>query len=189
MSLTLINGTMSSSKTALLLMFKYSHPTNCTSIKTAMPFLGQDRTKLQTRAPLNSCDVDIIIKQGDSSWVNNITEEVKFLLIDECQFLDKDNVVLIKEISKKICVLCYGLSRDFLNNEFEGSKALNLVADTKISLPSLCGLCYMRLAQCNMRESNGKMVLGGPVVALKDQVNYISVCFVCYDVKKNEALK
>ena len=78
---------------------------------------------------------------------------------------------------------------DFQNHCFEGASHLNKVADKIANIPSPCTLCLGNLAECNMRESGGKMVLNGPQLLLKDEVNYIPVCRFCYEIKREEALK
>lgn len=189
MPLIFIQGTMSSSKTALLIMFRNSLLIDSSNIKIALPFLGSNKINIKSRAPLDSVEVDIIIKEGDTLWVNEITNNIKFILIDECQFLDSKNILILKTLSERITIICYGLLTDFLRNEFEGSKILNSLADKLIKIPSPCNLCFENLAEFNMRECNGKMLLEGPLLLLKDKVNYISVCEYCYNLKYKEALK
>ncbi len=65
------------------------------------------------------------------------------ILMDECQFLSKDQVYQLTEVVDKldIPVLCYGLRTDFLGELFEGSKYLRSWADKLIGLKTIyhCG--------------------------------------------------
>ncbi|NMU24414.1 thymidine kinase, partial [Vibrio parahaemolyticus] len=56
----------------------------------------------------------------------NEVEKRHCILVDECQFLSKEQVYQLTEVVDKlhIPVLCYGLRTDFLGELFEGSKYL-----------------------------------------------------------------
>jgi thymidine kinase len=70
-------------------------------------------------------------------WYNS---DVKWLLIDEAQFLTAEQVDELAEIVDDcgIDVICYGLRTDFQTHLFEGSKRLFEVADTFEEIKSQC---------------------------------------------------
>ncbi|MGY6457699.1 thymidine kinase, partial [Vibrio parahaemolyticus] len=62
------------------------------------------------------------------------------IVIDECQFLAKEQVYQLTEVVDKlhIPVLCYALRTDFLGELFEGSKYLLSWADKLVELKTIC---------------------------------------------------
>lgn len=97
---------------------------------------------------------------------------VKFLFIDEAQFLTREEVdaLLTFSLENDIIIECYGLLTDFKTNLFEGSKRLIEVADTIQNL-----VAYSKdgnLAKHNARFVDGKMVTEGEVVMLGKEESY-----------------
>ena len=70
----------------------------------------------------------------------NEVEKRHCILVDECQFLSKEQVYQLTEVVDKlhIPVLCYGLRTDFLGELFEGSKYLLSWADKLVELKTIC---------------------------------------------------
>lgn len=60
-----------------------------------------------------------------------------FILVDECQFLNENQVYELADIVDRIQinVICYGLRTDYRFKLFDGSKALFELADELIELP------------------------------------------------------
>jgi len=69
-----------------------------------------------------------------------IKRKLDCILVDEAQFLSRDQVLQLCRISDelKIPILCYGLRTDFLGNLFPGSAALLALADALIELKAVC---------------------------------------------------
>ena len=70
-------------------------------------------------------------------WYNS---DVKWILIDEAQFLTAKQVDELAEIADEcgINVICYGLRTDFQTHLFEGSRRLFEIADTFEEIKSQC---------------------------------------------------
>ena len=70
-------------------------------------------------------------------WYNT---EVKWLLVDEAQFLNEKQVDELARIADEcaINVICYGLRTDFQTHLFPGSKRLFEIADTFDEIKSQC---------------------------------------------------
>lgn len=70
-------------------------------------------------------------------WYNT---EVKWLLVDEAQFLTEKQVDELARIADEcaINVICYGLRTDFQTHLFPGSKRLFEIADTFDEIKSQC---------------------------------------------------
>jgi len=101
------------------------------------------------------------------------------VLIDEAQFLTKNQVQQLTEIVDRldIPVICYGLRTDFRNELFEGSKALLTLADKIEELKTICE-CGKK-ATCNMRILDGKIATSGDQIVIGN-LEYKSVCRKCY---------
>lgn len=102
---------------------------------------------------------------------------IKCILVDEAQFLNKEQVKQLAEITDdfNIPVLAYGLRTDFQGELFEGSKYLLGLADQLIELKTICH-CG-RKATMNMRiDAKGKKVVEGAQVEIGGNDRYIAVC-------------
>lgn len=111
----------------------------------------------------------------------NLGKKIDCLLIDEAQFLTRDQVDQAMEIAvlDGIPVLAYGLRTDFLTNGFPGSIRLLEIAHSLEELKTICR-CGKK-ALFNARLKNGEFVFDGDQVAIDgDEVTYESLCPNCY---------
>ncbi len=132
-------------------------------------------------------EVDYLV-DGDSSIIEIITEviqekkKLKCILVDEAQFLKKEQVddLLFAATKLDIPVICYGLRTDFKMNGFEGSTRLLEIASSIEEMKTICE-CGKK-ATINARFVNGKIVNTGEQVAIDgfDNVTYKSMCPKCY---------
>lgn len=102
---------------------------------------------------------------------------IKCVLIDEAQFLNKQQVEQLCRICDelKVPVLAYGLRSDFRGEAFEGSLYLLLWADLIIELKTICH-CG-RKATMNLRiDAEGRAVRGGEQVDIGGNERYIATC-------------
>src|SRR3990167_1083294 len=87
---------------------------------------------------------------------------IKCVLVDEAQFLTKDQVTQLTDIVDELNlpVLAYGLRTDFIGEPFPGSKYLLALADNLVEIKTICH-CG-RKATMNMRiDKNGKKLTVG----------------------------
>jgi thymidine kinase len=113
--------------------------------------------------------------------------KVDCLLIDESQFLTRDQVDQSMEVAvlDSIPVLAYGIRTDFLTNGFPGSIRLLEIAHSLEELKTICR-CG-RKAMFNARLKNGEFVFDGNQVAIDgDEVTYESLCPVCYFAERDK---
>ena len=99
------------------------------------------------------------------------------VLIDEAQFLTREQVYQLTEITDKLSipVLAYGLRTDFKGELFPGSQYLLAWADELIELKTICH-CG-RKAIMNMRiDAEGKAVVEGEQVLIGGNESYVSTC-------------
>lgn len=109
--------------------------------------------------------------------LNNPELNLKCILIDEAQFLTKDQVRQLTHIPDKlkIPVLAYGLRSDFRAEPFPGSMYLLAWADELIELKTICH-CGSK-AIMNMRiDENNQRVTEGSQVEIGGNDRYVATC-------------
>ncbi|MDQ0232166.1 thymidine kinase [Metabacillus malikii] len=118
----------------------------------------------------------------------NIYEIVKInefkpacILVDECQFLNKEHILQLAKIVDEldIPVMGFGLKNDFQNELFEGSKYMLLYADKIEEMKTICWFCE-RKAIMALRVENGKPVYTGEQIKIGGNESYYPVCRRCY---------
>ena len=131
------------------------------------------RIGLQSDAQLFRADTDL------SQEIIALHEEEKrhCILVDECQFLTKEQVYQLTEVVDKlrIPVLCYGLRTDFLGELFEGSKYLLSWADKFVELKTICH-CGRKANMVIRTDEHGNAIAEGDQVAIGGNDRYVSVC-------------
>ena len=116
------------------------------------------------------------------------TERPNCILVDEAQFLNKDQVSQLIEVVDEldIPVIAYGLRADFMGQLFEGSDALLAVADTIEEIKTVCWYCDKK-AIMNMRCKDGVPIFHGEQIQIGGNESYVPVCRKCYASKKKAA--
>ena len=115
--------------------------------------------------------------------IQKLNEEEKrhCVLIDECQFLSKEQVYQLTEVVDKlhIPVLCYGLRTDFLGELFEGSRYLLSWADKLVELKTICH-CGRKANMVIRTDEHGVAIAEGDQVAIGGNDQYVSACRLHY---------
>jgi thymidine kinase len=112
-----------------------------------------------------------------TTTLNKKITNLKCVLVDEAQFLNKDQVMQLTEIADKLSipVLAYGLRTDFRGEPFEGSLYLLAWADNLIELKTICH-CG-RKATMNMRiDEQNRPVRSGEQVEIGGNERYVATC-------------
>ncbi|EDS78231.1 thymidine kinase [Clostridium botulinum C str. Eklund] len=131
--------------------------------------------------------VDMLLESNENAYekvkdICNKNGEINCVLVDEVQFLKKEQIDQLLEIAVKLDIptICYGLRTDFQMNGFEGSIRLLLLAHSIEELKTICS-CGKK-ALLNGRKINGQFVFEGKQVAIdkEDDVEYESLCPKCY---------
>ena len=106
--------------------------------------------------------------------VNN--EELTCVLVDEAQFLTKEQVWQLTDIVDQlnIVVIAYGLRSDYQGEPFEGSTYLMTLADRIEELKTICE--FGDKASMNMRLLNGEPTFQGEQVQIGGNESYLPVC-------------
>lgn len=99
------------------------------------------------------------------------------VLIDEAQFLTKDQVFQLGEITDKlnVPVLAYGLRTDFQGEPFEGSKYLLAWSDNLKELKAICH-CGTKATMVVRFDEQGNAVTEGSQIEIGGNDRYVSMC-------------
>ncbi len=103
--------------------------------------------------------------------------KVDCLLIDEAQFLTKEQVKQLSDIVDllHIPVLAYGIRTDFLGQTFSGSAALLAWADKLVELKTICH-CGRKANFVIRLDGEGKAVTDGEQVEVGGNERYEPLC-------------
>ncbi|MGI9203360.1 MAG: thymidine kinase [Woeseiaceae bacterium] len=104
-------------------------------------------------------------------------EPLHCVLIDEAQFLSKEQVYQLGEVTDElhIPVLAYGLRTDFQGEPFIGSKYLLAWADNLKELKAIC-FCGAKATMVIRLAEDGNAITQGSQVEIGGNDRYISMC-------------
>lgn len=172
-------GTMNSGKTIEILKVAHNYEEQgkpvviMTSALDTRDGVGivSSRIGMRREAIPISNETDII------GLVTQLPKKPYCVLIDECQFLSKQNVYDLARLVDEydIPVMAFGLKNDFQNELFEGSKYLLLLADKIEEIKTICQFCSKK-ATMVLRTENGKPVYHGEQIQIGGNETYIPVC-------------
>ena len=108
---------------------------------------------------------------------STVEEPLHCVLIDEAQFLTKDQVFQLGEVTDKlnIPVLAYGLRTDFQGEPFEGSKYLLAWSDNLKELKAICH-CGTKATMVVRFDESGAAVTEGSQIEIGGNDRYVSMC-------------
>ena len=177
-------GAMNCGKTTALLQVAHNYEERGMKVLILKPKIDtKGDNKIVTRIGLKR-KVDHLIDQDDNltEYLNTIPSDIACVLVDEAQFLTRDQVdeLFMFTKLKDISVICYGLRSDFKTISFPGSLRLFELADVMEEMYTICR-CGKR-AKFNARIVNGEFTSSGEQVAIdgENQVEYESLCGKCY---------
>ena len=104
-------------------------------------------------------------------------EALHCVLIDEAQFLSKEQVFQLGEVTDElnVPVLAYGLRTDFQGEPFPGSKYLLAWADNLIELKAIC-FCGSKATMVIRLDEEGNAITQGSQVEIGGNDRYVSMC-------------
>ena len=111
----------------------------------------------------------------------NKKHELSCILIDEAQFLTKDQVKQLGKIvdELKITVMAFGIRTDFQGELFEGSKYLLAWADKLKELRAVCH-CGSKATMIVRVSEDGSIMRSGDQVEIGGNERYLSLCRKCF---------
>lgn len=174
-------GAMNCGKTTALLQVAYNYEEkgkNILILKSSIDKKGDKN--IVSRLGIER-EVSYLISLDDSILEKIQLKNIDCILVDEVQFMTKEQIKELWIISKiyNIPVICYGLKTNFKAELFEGSKNLLALADEIEELYTICK-CGKK-AKFNARVINNKYITEGDVVAIDGiDARYEPLCGKCY---------
>jgi len=105
------------------------------------------------------------------------TQPLHCLLIDEAQFLSREQVQQLGDVADDlgVPVLCYGLRTDFQGQLFEGSQHLLAWADNLVEIKTICH-CGSKATMVLRLDGNGRVAKQGAQIKIGGNESYQAVC-------------
>jgi len=174
-------STMNAGKSTSLLQSNHNYKEN--GLDT-MIFLPNETSKLSNDQIVSRIGLKAkaIIANKDFNFIkyikDNKSENLSCILIDEAQFLTKEQVRQLGQVADRLNypVMCYGIRTDFRGELFEGSAELLALADNLIELKTICSLCSRKATMVVRKDDSGKVVTEGSKVVVGGNDIYMPVC-------------
>ena len=118
---------------------------------------------------------------------NKSVPELKWIIVDEAQFLSEEQVDQLSDIVDylDIDVYCFGLRTDFKTHLFPGSKRLFEIADKIDEIKSTCECGRKNSVNARMTK-DGKLAIAGAQTCVGGDELYTAICRKCYKDKMKE---
>jgi thymidine kinase len=174
-------STMNAGKSTSLLQSNHNYKEN--GLDT-MIFLPNETSKLSKGQIVSRIGLKAkaVIANKDFNFINyikdNKSENLSCILIDEAQFLTKEQVRQLGQVADRLNypVMCYGIRTDFRGELFEGSSELLALADNLIELKTICSICSRKATMVVRKDDKGNIVTEGSKVVVGGNDLYMPVC-------------
>ena len=174
-------SSMNAGKSTALLQASYNYRERGMNTIVLAPSLDDryGQGMVTSRIGLQSEAVSIRPDEDLFARVSSLMSEkpLHCVLIDEAQFLSKQQVLQIGRISDHldIPVLAYGLRTDFRGEPFEGSKYLLAIADNLKEIKAICH-CGSKATMVIRQDPDGNIITSGESVEIGGNDRYVSMC-------------
>ena len=174
-------STMNAGKSTALLQSNYNYNERGMDTLLFLPKVDADanKNKIHSRIGLIADAISVDTSFNFFEYVKNLKNEKKVdaILIDEVQFLTKDQVRQICKISDTLNIpsMCYGIRTDFRGELFEGSSELLALADNLIELKTVCD-CGRKATMVVRLNESGKVITAGKKIQIGGNDTYKVYC-------------
>ena len=182
-------GVMGSSKSAQALMCKFNYEQVGFDVLLIKPSIDtRDKTdqKIVVRSRIGLESECFAFDKNENLYKfvfsHNQFKPKSVVIVDEANFCTTEQINELKEVSRHIPVLCYGLLTNFKTELFEGSKRLVEMAESLMEIKAVCE-CGKK-ATVNARFVNGNLTLDGDEVMIGGDETYKAMCYNCYSELK-----
>ena len=136
---------------------------------------GKIHSRIGLTAEAHSVDLDFNFFNFVSK--EKIKKNISCILIDEVQFLTKEQVRQVCKVSDELNIpaMCYGIRTDFQGKLFEGSAELLALADNLIELKTVCD-CGRKAIMVVRLDEKGKVVKDGDQIKIGGNDSYKVFC-------------
>lgn len=193
-------GSMASAKTLRLLSTAYNFEEKGVQIMVLKPSTdtrdgeGIIRSRAGLERKCIMIDDEINLYKAIKAYKNVLAsqlETLRWVIIDECQFLTEDQVDQLSDVVDflDVNVMCFGLRTDFQSHLFPGSKRLFELADDIEEIKSTCE-CGDRKTSINARfDEEGEIVTEGSQVEIGGNDKYRAICRRCWKNKIRDKIQ
>ncbi|MEC7911379.1 MAG: thymidine kinase [Pseudomonadota bacterium] len=174
-------STMNAGKSTALLQSNYNYLERGMETLLFLPKIDADNNdnKIHSRIGLNAKAYSVDLNFDFYNYVSqeSIKKQIDCILIDEVQFLTKDQIRQLCKISDElnIPVMCYGIRTDFRGELFEGSAELLALADNFIELKTVCD-CGRKAIMVVRLDNEGKVITDGDQIKIGGNDTYKVYC-------------
>ena len=172
---------MNAGKSTALLQSNYNYNERGMDTLLFLPKVDADanKNKIHSRIGLIADAISVDTNFDFFEYVQNFKNDKKVdaILIDEVQFLTKDQVRQICKISDTLNIpsMCYGIRTDFRGELFEGSSELLALADNLIELKTVCD-CGRKATMVVRLDESGKVITAGEKIQIGGNDTYKVYC-------------
>jgi len=172
---------MNAGKSTALLQSNYNYHERGMETLLFLPKIDADSNngKIHSRIGLiaDAHSVDTDFNFFDFVSQEKIKKTVSCILIDEVQFLTKEQIRQICKISDELNIpsMCYGIRTDFQGKLFEGSAELLALADNLIELKTVCD-CGRKAIMVVRLDEKGNVVKDGDQIKIGGNDSYKVFC-------------
>ena len=172
---------MNAGKSTALLQSNYNYNERGMDTLLFLPKVDADanKNKIHSRIGLIADAISVDTSFDFFEYVQSLKNEKKVdaILIDEVQFLTKDQVRQICKISDTLNIpsMCYGIRTDFRGELFEGSSELLALADNLIELKTVCD-CGRKATMVVRLDEAGKVITAGEKIQIGGNDTYKVYC-------------
>tara|TARA_B100000683_G_scaffold194991_1_gene188012 strand:- start:166 stop:717 length:552 start_codon:yes stop_codon:yes gene_type:complete len=172
---------MNAGKSTALLQSNYNYNERGMDTLLFLPKVDADanKNKIHSRIGLIADAISVDTSFDFFEYVQNFKNKKKVdaILIDEVQFLTKDQVRQICKISDTLNIpsMCYGIRTDFRGELFEGSSELLALADNLIELKTVCD-CGRKATMVVRLDESGKVITAGEKIQIGGNDTYKVYC-------------
>lgn len=172
---------MNAGKSTLLLQANHNYRSS--GLETLL-FIPEETKKISNQKIVSRIGLSYDALVADKSfnfldyYKKNKTKNLSCILVDEAQFLKKNQVRQLSQIADihNCPVMCYGIRTDFKGELFEGSKELLAISDNLIELKTICTKCTRKATMVIRIDENGDPITEGEKIKVGGDDSYQSVC-------------
>tara|TARA_Y100000590_G_scaffold136961_1_gene156745 strand:+ start:7112 stop:7693 length:582 start_codon:yes stop_codon:yes gene_type:complete len=153
-------------------------------------FSGDNRYEENKIVSRIGISADANLFSEDTDLYRHVIEDINFkdikcVLVDEAQFLTKEQVAQIGKIVDElnIAVLAFGIRTDFQGELFEGSKYLLAWADNLKEIKTVCW-CGRKATMVVRLDKSGKIVNKGEQLEIGGNERYVPLCRAHFNKKE-----
>ena len=182
-------SSMNAGKSTALLQANHNYLER--GMKTKMfTFSGDNRYEENRIVSRIGISADALPFSEDTDLFQSLIEdedqtEIKCVLIDEAQFLTKEQVTQLGRIVDELdtAVLAFGIRTDFQGELFEGSKYLLAWADNLKEIKTVCW-CGRKATMVVRLDKEGNIVSQGEQLEIGGNEKYVPLCRAHFNKKK-----